>query len=262
MRIVLNGTKNTRSLADLVNKDGLHIKKHLLIRSDALNKINQEDKCILKEVYHLKRVIDLRCDNEVKNSPDLPIDGVETLLIPALPSERVGVSKKGNDEQDFCDFIEAIHHNGANSSVIFMEKVYQELITSSFSCAAYHHFLKVLLTSVEGATLWHCSAGKDRAGFATILVLYILDFSVEDIIEDYLSTNQYYQDSVEQFVGKYGEGYREVLETIFGVRKEYIDVLFTSIKETYGDFDTYIHQALHFSKEDKEKMKQMYLEEK
>ncbi len=47
---------------------------------------------------------------------------------------------------------------------------------------------------------WHCSAGKDRAGFATILVLYLLDFKMEDIIEDYLSTNLFYQNSIQEFI--------------------------------------------------------------
>lgn len=262
MHIVLNNTVNTRSLSDLVNQDGLHIKKHLLIRSDALNKIDEEDKKVLQEIYHLKRVIDLRCDNEVNHNPDVPMEGVKLHLIPILPSERVGVSKKGNAEEDFHDFIEAIHKSGAKSSIEFMEQVYKEIIVSPFSSHAYHSFLKTLLDDVQGATLWHCSAGKDRAGFATILILYILDFNLEDIIEDYLSTNQFYQDRIEQFVSKYGEAYRETLSVIFGVRREYIDVLFESIKQNYGSLDRYIEQTLHFTKMDKETLKKIYLEEK
>ena len=117
MHISLKNTKNTRSLSDLVNKEGRHIKSHFLIRSDALNKIDAHDEKILKEHYHLKRVIDLRCDNETKNSPDIRMEGVEICLNPVLPSERVGVSKKGNDEEDFRDFIEAIYKNGAQSSI-------------------------------------------------------------------------------------------------------------------------------------------------
>ncbi|MDE7161907.1 MAG: tyrosine-protein phosphatase, partial [Anaeroplasmataceae bacterium] len=251
----------TRSLSDLVNKEGRHIKKHLLIRSDALNKIDAYDEKILKEQYHLKRVIDLRCDNEAKNSPDIPMQGVELCLNPVLPSERVGVSKKGNDEDDFRDFIEAIYKNGANSSISFMTKVYEELVTKEFSLHAYHQFLMTLLKGVSGATLWHCSAGKDRAGLATILVLYLLDFDLDVIIEDYLNTNTYYQDSINQFALRCGEDYRDVLCTIFGVRREYIDVIFHAIQKNYGDFDTFIEQGLHFSKEDKKALKEYYLEE-
>ncbi|MDE7105835.1 MAG: tyrosine-protein phosphatase, partial [Anaeroplasmataceae bacterium] len=255
-------TKNTRSLSDLTNKNGLKIKKHLLIRSDALNKLDEADQRILKEEYHLKRVIDLRCDNEVKNNPDVFIPGVEIILNPILPSQRVGVTKKGNDEEDFRDFIEAIKTNGADSSVRFMTKVYQEVVTSEFSTHAYQEFLRILLKDVGGATLWHCSAGKDRAGFATMILLYALDFDIKDIIEDYLSTNLYYQGNIEHFVKECGEEYREVLGTIFGVRKEYVDVLFESIRKMYGSFDTYLEKGLLFSKEDKERLQSMYLEER
>lgn len=262
MFIKLNNTKNTRSLSDLQNKDGLSIKKHYLIRSDALNKLNEQDKDILKKEYNLKRVIDLRCESEIKNSPDVTIEGVELLENPILPSNRVGVTKKGNDEEDFRDFVEAIYENGEKSSIDFMTKVYREIVTEPFSNLAYERFLQILLKDVEGATLWHCSAGKDRAGFATILVLYLLDFSMEDIIKDYLSTNQYYQGSVQEFLMKCGSQYKEVLEVVFGVRKEYLDALFAEIKRSYGGLDEYISQGLHFSTEDKQKLKKIYLEER
>ncbi len=262
MFIKLNNTKNTRSLSDLINKDGLSIKKHYLIRSDALNKLSEKDKDILKNTFHLKRVIDLRCETETKNSPDVKIEGVKLYLNPILPANRVGVTKKGNDEDDFKDFIEAIYASGVSSSMDFMTKVYREIVTEDFSNAAYERFLKILLEDIGGATLWHCSAGKDRAGFATILVLYLLDFKMEDIIEDYLSTNLFYQNSIQEFIKLYGQEYSNVLEVVFGVCREYIDALFNEINLHYGNLDNYIYQGLHFTKEDQRKLKEIYLEER
>ncbi len=260
MKINLKNTKNTRSLSDLINKEGLHIKNNMLIRSDALNKINEEDIYILKNNYNLKRVIDLRCDNEIKNNPDVFIEDVKLFFNPILPSQRVGVTKKGNDDEDFKDFIMAIHNNGANSSIEFMSKVYKEIVTTDFSNNAYSEFLKILLDPVDGATLWHCSAGKDRAGFATILLLYVLDFELDVIINDYLSTNLHYANNVNRLALEYGEEYREVLETVFGVNKEYINVIFDNINNVYGSFDKYLENGLKFSKSDKEKLKLIYLE--
>ena len=43
-KIILSGTKNTRTLSNLVNKDGFSIKENLLIRSDCLDKITELDK--------------------------------------------------------------------------------------------------------------------------------------------------------------------------------------------------------------------------
>ena len=261
MKILLNHTSNTRSLSDLVNKNGKKIKENRLIRSDALNKINTADQLTLVKEVQLKRVIDLRCDNEASNNPDVVIDQVEYIHNPVLPNARVGITKKGNDEEDFNDFVEAIYKNGAESSVQFMTKVYQELVTSDFSNQAYKRFLEILSTPVEGATLWHCSAGKDRAGFATILILYVLDFSMDVIIEDYLNTNSFYQYKIEQSVQRYGEAYREVLTTIFGVNRAYIDALLKSIDEKYGSFEAYVTNALGIDAKKKEELQQLYLEE-
>lgn len=102
-----------------------------------------------------------------------------------------------------------------------MCNIYKEIITSDFSNQAYARFLNTLLEDVGGATLWHCSAGKDRAGFATILVLYILEFDVETILEDFLATNIFYQERVEELVSYYGEEYRNTLSNVFGVHKRY-----------------------------------------
>ncbi len=261
LHIILNNTKNTRSLSTLINREGRHIKPHALIRSDALNKLDKKDIDKLCDDYKLKRVIDLRCLNEIQNNPDVQMNGVEHISNPILPNERVGVTKKGNPEEDFIDFIEAIQTNGAQSSEEFMKKVYKEIVESEFSNQAYSKFLNILLEEVPGATLWHCSAGKDRAGFATILVLYLLDFSIEDILNDYLATNQYYQSSIDEFLCKFGEEYKETLETVFGVSILYMDVLFANINALYGSIDQYIEHVLGFSKEKKEALKRIYLEE-
>lgn len=262
MHIQLKNTKNTRSLSDLANQNGLHIKPHLLIRSDALNHIDEEDQRVLRTKYNLKRVIDLRCDNEIQGSPDIDMMGVQLILNPILPSNRVGVTKKGNDEEDFHNFIEAIYKNGAASSVQFMSKVYKEIVSSEFSTTAYQRFIKLLLEDVSGSTLWHCSAGKDRAGFATILILYLLDFSKEVIEFDYLSTNSFYQSNIEIFVQRYGEEYRDVITTVFGVRSEYLDIIWDTIQNLYGSFDAYVTNALKITQSDIQKLKDIYLEEK
>ena len=71
LHIILNNTKNTRSLSTLINREGRHIKPHALIRSDALNKLDKKDIDKLCDDYKLKRVIDLRCLNEIQNNPDV-----------------------------------------------------------------------------------------------------------------------------------------------------------------------------------------------
>ena len=42
----------------------------------------------------------------------------------------------------------------------------------------------------EGAVLWHCTEGKDRCGLLAAMLLSALGVSREDIMEDYLLTNE------------------------------------------------------------------------
>lgn len=51
-RIVLKNTDNTRSLSDLINRSGKKIKSDLLLRSDALDRIEEDDQRILDQTYH------------------------------------------------------------------------------------------------------------------------------------------------------------------------------------------------------------------
>ena len=140
-----------------------------------------------------------------------------------------------------------------------MLNVYTQVVIAESANEAYKTFLHELLNA-DGASLWHCSAGKDRAGFATILVLYLLDFDMETIFDDYLGTNHYYTPKVNKMIDFYGEDYTDTLWSVFGVEKEYLERLFSVINENYGSFDNYLLNALAIDEEFKLRFKKKYLE--
>lgn len=258
-RIILSGTENTRTLSNLINKDGLHIKDNLLMRSDALHSITKEDENILINEYNLKQIFDLRNILESEMKPD-KISGVKIYNLPVLAKETIGVTKKGDDQKDFKDFINAIKEKeeprGANK---FMQNVYTQVIMAESASIAYKTFLHKL-KDADGASLWHCSAGKDRAGFATILVLYILDFDMKTIVDDYLGTNHYYTAKANRVIEHFGKEYTDTIWSVFGVEPEYLDVLFKVIEENYGSFDNYLLEALDIDNNFKQEFKNKYLE--
>ena len=258
-RIILEGSLNTRTLSNLINKNGLHIKNDLLIRSDALHSITKNDQDLLINQYNLKQIFDLRNVLEAEIKPD-NIEGVKIFNLPVLAKETIGVTKKGDDNRDFIDFLNAVREKeeprGANQ---FMLNVYTQVVIAESANTAYKTFLHELLNA-DGASLWHCSAGKDRAGFATILVLYLLDFDMETIFDDYLGTNHYYTPKVNKMIDFYGEDYTDTLWSVFGVEKEYLERLFSVINENYGSFDNYLLNALAIDEEFKHRFKKKYLE--
>ncbi|MBR7077012.1 MAG: tyrosine-protein phosphatase [Lachnospiraceae bacterium] len=50
------------------------------------------------------------------------------------------------------------------------------------------------------------------------------------------------------------------MEYLHRTHPSYVDTVMTRIDELYGNFDNYITQGLHISEEEKEQLRQMYLD--
>ncbi len=107
------------------------------------------------------------------------------------------------------------------------------------------------LASSEGAVLVHCAAGKDRTGLAAALTHHMLGVHRDDLMADYLLTNE--SGRFERVV----EGYLDVIEKRFGkrppleamkvamsVHPDYLERSFAVIAERHGDLDGYLRDAL------------------
>ena len=60
-----------------------------------------------------------------------------------------------------------------------------------YAVKGYAEFVRLLLQGNKKAMLWHCTAGKDRAGTAAVIIEEILGIPREVIIADYLTTNEH-----------------------------------------------------------------------
>ncbi|NWM39887.1 tyrosine-protein phosphatase, partial [Escherichia coli] len=66
---------------------------------------------------------------------------------------------------------------------------YRRSITEPFSQNAFKKILETLASQKDGATIFHCSEGKDRTGLTTVFILYLLGVNWETIRQDYLYSN-------------------------------------------------------------------------
>lgn len=71
--ISLNSIKNIRDMGGYINKKGETTKKHKILRSASLSKLNKQDAQFLKN-YGITTIIDLRTTSEIKQSPDINIE--------------------------------------------------------------------------------------------------------------------------------------------------------------------------------------------
>jgi protein-tyrosine phosphatase len=107
------------------------------------------------------------------------------------------------------------------------------------------------LARSEGAVLVHCAAGKDRTGLAAALTHHLLGVHRDDVMADYLLTNESgrferavdgYIDMVEQRHGKRPP--REAMKVAMSVHPDYLERSFAVMAERHGDLDGYLRDAL------------------
>ena len=95
--------------------------------------------------------------------------------------------------------------------------------------------------------LYHCTAGKDRTGTFSAILLTMLGVPRAVVMEDYLLTNEYIATpgSIEAMLAR-GVS-RESAMTTLGVDRIYLDSMFQAIDKEFGSFDEYRRKALGIS---------------
>ena len=256
-RILLQSLPNTRDLGAIATADGRHIIPGKLLRSGSLYHISMNDRKILENEYHLKTVIDLRLDTERKRKPDDIMAGVEYYHIPVLDEDTTGISATENIRELIRDIPENTEE--------FLKKQYENIIRDQYSIKQYAKFIDLVVRHENGALLWHCSMGKDRAGIGTALLLSLLGVEESVIYEDYIRSNRYleteltYIKHLAETWQDTEEGMLQKLESLYQVKEEYIDTVFCSIKREYGSMETFFRNALYLKPKMIEGLKNKYL---
>ena len=127
--------------------------------------------------------------------------------------------------------------------------------------------MRILLEPHEKAVLWHCSAGKDRAGLAAMITEELLGVPRETIIEDYLRSDENLRpdiDAKKEQVTKqfpFARKAPQTMEYLFGAKKEFLQSAYEKIDERYGSFEQFVSDGLQISPEERETLKERYLTE-
>jgi len=254
----LQNLHNTRDLGGMAGKDGRFIKAGRLIRSGELHGASPADTDWLSN--HVSLIVDFRTAEKRKAMPDPFLPGVENVHLPVLESLTVGISRDAKSDKETFEMV-ARHPESARE---FMIGNYRKLIMSDFSRSQYAAFVRLLMRPRDKAILWHCTAGKDRAGFASIIVQEILGISRQDILADYLKTNEClteeYQRLRETALHQTARADEQAMSYLFGAHEEYLAEIYKTIEDTCGSFHGFIRDGLGISEAAQEALRQMYLE--
>lgn len=259
-RIEFEKLRNTRDLGGQKVRDGRTIVSGKLFRSGALADASPAD--IAKLATMVDAVIDLRTENERVERPDADIPGAKNVFSPILEGIGAGVTrdKKSEAPSPFANL-----RNDPEAAVARMADTYRKFVRSDFGLTHYARAVRVMLEPHEKGVLWHCTAGKDRAGTTAAIVEEILGLPREEIMVNYLKTAEYIADEINAIVERIsasagGAADNEAMRRMFGTEPAYLLAFWEAIDEKFGNFDIFLHEGLGLLDEDIEKFRNKYLE--
>lgn len=170
--------KNIRELGGIEARDGRRVRRGLLYRGSALDDLDGAQRHAV-DGLGLRHVFDLRAASEATEHPEYVPAG-------AAYQRVAGMYEPNGAEMDFSpDAIARMQSVGSADDI--MRTLYLTMVRGNDALQA----LAELLAAGAGPLYFHCSAGKDRTGIATALILTILGVCDEAIEENFLLTNRY-----------------------------------------------------------------------
>lgn len=234
--------KNFRDLGSKNTINGMMVMPGRLFRSANPGFASKADIRKLKS-FNLDLIIDFRGNDEKKKE--------EKLFQEQFRYEPQPV-KAGNLSP--AEYLPVMLRSSAKDMQNLMTELYK-----SFPEQFQKQF-GVLMKSAESnkTILFHCTAGKDRTGFASALLLSALGVDKETIQSDYMLSNIHFAPVAKELAKQLNaEGVSfEVAEPLLTVTPRYIDAAFQVIHQKFGSIENYITDTLNI---DIKKLKENYL---
>lgn len=228
---------NFRDLGGITLSNGRVLRDHMIFRSGELYGLGEQGKVELDKLG-IDCIFDLRSYGEAENKPDYVPQGAAYYNLPAARTKRRMVVNPDDVVKMIPVWLPSKVTRGAYR--VLLKKWYRKF---PFDNPAYR---KIFEAMDEGKKiLFHCTAGKDRTGIASMLVLLALGADLDTVKQDYMLSNLYRQETgkqyVEQFAGykHYGK-YRKILPMTCKVEMRFFNSAYNRIIRKYGDVKTFL----------------------
>jgi protein-tyrosine phosphatase len=239
--MIIASAPNFRHLGGYSGHGGRRVAARRIFRSDHLGALTPQDASLLASMG-LRRVLDLRGVSERATAPcALPLLAVHSLAIePTIV-------------QVLTRLIDAGHQLTAPEVVEHMRSTYRGFVRNNT-----HRFAELFghLLESDAPTVFHCTAGKDRTGFAAALVLRSLGVSEADTMRDYLITNERIKPLP---ASRHGLA-PEVALVLSRVQPEFLLAAFEAADMDYGSMEGYFREGLKLGEPERERLLALYLE--
>jgi protein-tyrosine phosphatase len=126
-----------------------------------------------------------------------------------------------------------------------------------------------MIAGSQSPMLIHCTAGKDRTGFLTALILLSLGVPLDEVHYDYALTEKYTDMErmmaasaayLKGIVGDKLEADSEMLRLLCGTSPDYLNAALGAIERDYGSVESYLAQTAGFDAVKRERLRARLLE--
>ena len=238
----LAGASNFRDLGGYRANDGRSVRWRQIFRSNHLGHLTEADIEVLRGLG-LKSAFDFRGTEERMAA----MCCFEEIVVHSLPIEPTVVA--------------ALRERRANGTALssgdaleVMRDSYRSYVrqnTTSFR-ALFAHLLED-----RAPLVIHCTAGKDRTGFACALILHALGVADDVIAEDYLLTNRFYRRDPTAS----SDLPEEVRQVLARVEASFLAAAFDAIRDDYGDLENYLGDGLGLGDGERARLQARYLDD-
>ena len=192
-------------------------------------------------------VYDLRTADERSANANILPTGTEYIIFDIL-ADRPGAGP-AQMLQVLSDPKAAEQLLGGGKAVKLFEESYRQFLSLPSATTGYRQFFTILAEKEHRPALFHCTTGKDRTGWAAASLLWLLGVSDEDVLADYLITNDSLVPALQPMVDKFASigGDPALLAPVVGVQASYLEAARAEMESRFGDVETYFSKGLGVS---------------
>jgi protein-tyrosine phosphatase len=236
----LEGASNFRDLGGYPTGDGRSLRWRRIFRSNHLGHLTEADVKVVRGLG-VTSAFDFRGVDERK-AGECVMEEVKVHSLPIEPTVVAALRAR----------LQARALSSADALEIMRDSYRGYVRTNTHSFREL--FARILDASAP--LVIHCTAGKDRTGFAVALILHALGVPEQVISEDYLLTNRYYR----RDPNAASDLPVDVRQAIGSVESSFLAAGFDAVNSQYGDLEGYFSDGLGLGPPERSDLKQRYLQ--
>ena len=239
------------------------VKADLLLRTARLSELSAEDSTLLADKYKVQRIYDFRGEKEILAAPDVIPGGASHRALSLAFTKEESSSKfdvKTGNEHDIVKMLLMYAEHPAVQNMC--TNMYDVILFEESSQEVYRQFFADLLTldPADGAILWHCTQGKDRAGCASAMLLAALGAERDLIVADFTLSKHYYDPQISR-IETTTEAQATALSTLISANPAIFEDTLDKVEARYGSLRGYLTECIGVTPEMMETLRERYLED-